>query len=63
VVDHVVRPTQTIFMQGRYILDEVVALHETVYELHRKTTNGVILKINFEKVYDEVKRYFLQQTL
>jgi hypothetical protein len=27
VVDHVVRPTQTTFMQGRYILYGVVTLH------------------------------------
>jgi hypothetical protein len=36
MADHVVRPTQTVFMQQRYILDEVVTLHETVHELHRK---------------------------
>ena len=31
VADHVVRPTQTAFMQGRNILDGVVILHETVH--------------------------------
>jgi hypothetical protein len=50
-------------MQGRNILDGVVILHETVYELHRKKLNGVILKIDFEKAYDKVKWSFLQQTL
>jgi hypothetical protein len=55
VADHVVRPTQTAFMQGRYILDGVVTLHETVHELHHKKMNGVILKIDFEKAYDKVK--------
>ena len=49
VADHVIRPTQTTFMQGRYILDGVVTLHETVHELHHKKMDGVILKINFEK--------------
>jgi hypothetical protein len=34
--DHVIRPTQTTFMQGRYILDGVVTLHETVHKLHHK---------------------------
>jgi hypothetical protein len=33
VADHVVRPTQTAFMQGRYNLDGVVTLHETVHEM------------------------------
>jgi hypothetical protein len=60
VANHVVRPSQTAFMQGRNILDGVVILHETVHELHRKKLNGVILKIDFEKAYDKVKWYFLQ---
>ena len=63
VADHVVRPSQTAFMQGRYILDGVVTFHETVHEMHRKKLNVVILKINFKKAYDKVKWSFLQQTL
>jgi hypothetical protein len=42
VADHVVQLSQTAFMQGRNILDGVVTLHETVYELHSKKLNGVI---------------------
>ena len=42
VPDHVVRPSQTTFMQERNIIDGVVILHETVRELHRKNLNGVI---------------------
>jgi hypothetical protein len=56
VADHVVRPSQTAFMQRRNILDGVVTLHERVL-------NGVILKLDFEKAYDKVKWSFLQQTL
>jgi hypothetical protein len=63
VADHVVRPSQTAFMQGRNILDGVAILHEIVHELHGKKLNGVILKIDFEKAYDKVKWSFLQQTL
>jgi hypothetical protein len=63
VFHHVVDPSQTAFMQERNILDGVAILHETVHELHSKKLNGVILKIDFEKAYDEVKWSFLQQTL
>jgi hypothetical protein len=63
VVDHVVRPSQTAFMQGRNILDGVVVLHETVHELQAKKLNGVILKLDFEKACHKVKWSFLQQTL
>jgi hypothetical protein len=63
VADYVVRPTQTAFMQGCYILDEVVTLHETFHELRRKNMKGVILKIDFKKAYGKVKWSFLQETL
>ena len=63
VADHVVKPIQTAFMQGRNILDGVVILHETVHELHQNKLNGVIFKIDFEKAYDKVNWEFLQQTL
>ena len=63
VADHVVRPSQTAFMQGRNILDGVVILHETVNEMHRKKLNGVIFKIDFKKAYDKVNLEFFQQTL
>jgi hypothetical protein len=63
MADQVVHPTQMAFMQGRYILDGVVTLHETVHELHRKEMTSIILNIGFEKAYDKVKWSFLQQTL
>jgi hypothetical protein len=50
-------------MQGRYILDGVVTLHETVHELHQKNMNGVIFQIDFDKAYDKVKWPFLFQVL
>jgi hypothetical protein len=63
VANVVVRPSQTTFMQGRNILDGVVTFHETVHELYFKKSNGVILKLDFEKAYDKVKWSFLRQTL
>jgi hypothetical protein len=55
VVDHVVQPSQTTFMQGINILDGVAVLHEVVHELHSKQMHGVILKLDFEKAYDKVR--------
>ena len=63
VVHKVVRPSQTTFMQGRYIIDGVVILHETVHELHKAKLDGIVLKLDFEKAYDKVKWSFLFQTL
>ena len=41
----------------------MVVLHEMVHKLHHKKLNGVIFKIDFEKVYDKVKWPFLLKTL
>jgi hypothetical protein len=55
----VVRPTQTTFMPGRHILEDVLVLHE----LHHKKLDGVLLKIDFEKAYDKVNWDFLRQAM
>jgi hypothetical protein len=59
VAHKVVRPSQTAFMLGRQILEGVVVLHE----IQRKKMDGVLLKIDFEKAYDNVNWSFLQQAL
>jgi hypothetical protein len=61
----VIRPTQSMFITGRDILEGVVILHETTHELHRNKMDGVLFKIDFEKAYDnvKVKGSFLQQAL
>jgi hypothetical protein len=41
----------------------VVVLHEVLHELKRNNTQGLILKIDFEKAYDRVKWTFLEQNL
>jgi hypothetical protein len=53
----------TAFVQGRNVLDRVVIVHNAVHKLHSKKLNGVILKLDFEKVYDTVKWFFLQQKI
>jgi hypothetical protein len=51
IAHNVISPTPTAFMSGRHILEGVVVLHE----LHRKKMDGVLFKIDFEKVYGKVK--------
>ena len=51
------------FIPGRYIREGVIILHETIHELHRKRHDGVILKLDFEKAYDNLKWPFVQQVL
>jgi hypothetical protein len=61
VADKLIGPSQTAFIPGRYIMEGVVVLHETIHELHRKKQDGVILKLDFEKAYDKLKWPFIQQ--
>jgi hypothetical protein len=63
IAEKVTKPTQTAFMTGRNIMEGVIILHDTIHVIHRKKLNGVILKVDFEKVYDKVKWSFLQQAL
>ncbi|WVZ95943.1 hypothetical protein U9M48_041644 [Paspalum notatum var. saurae] len=55
VAQKIIRPSQTAFLPGRYIMEGAVILHETLHELHKKKENGVIFKIDFWKAYDKVK--------
>ena len=60
MADKLIEPSQTAFIPGRYIMEAGVILHETIYELHRKKQDGVILKLDSEKAYDKLKWPFVQ---
>jgi hypothetical protein len=49
VAGKLIGPSQMAFILGRYIMEGVVTLHETIHELHRKKQNVVILKLDFGK--------------
>lgn len=55
VIDKVVLSTQIAFLKGRYIMERVLTLHETLHELHRKKKSRILFKVDFEKAYDKVK--------
>jgi hypothetical protein len=54
IADQIISPSQTAFIPSRNIIEGVVMLHETIHEVHRKKMNDVILKLDFEKAYDQV---------
>ena len=63
LADKLIGPSQTAFILGRYIMEGVVTLHETIHELHRRKKDAIILKLYFEKAYDKLKWPFIQQVL
>jgi Reverse transcriptase (RNA-dependent DNA polymerase) len=54
LISHLVDPTQTAFLQGKYILDNVLAAHEIIYCSKFHKEKGLVLKVDFEKAYDKV---------
>lgn len=63
VAKKIIGKNQTNFIKGRNILLGVVVLHEVMHELHKSKARGLILKIDFEKVYDRVGLDFLDQVM
>jgi hypothetical protein len=50
------------FLKGRYILEGVVLLHKTLDDIHAENLR-VLFKIDFEKVFDNIKWPFLLQMI
>jgi hypothetical protein len=44
VAHKVIQLTQTTFLPDRNIMEEVIILHETIHELHRKNIVGLFLR-------------------
>lgn len=63
VAQKIIDPCQTAFIKGRYILDGAVMLHEIVHELRVRKKKGVILKLDFEKAYDNVRWGFVEEVM
>jgi hypothetical protein len=48
----VILKTQLAFIKGRNIMNGVLALHEVMHETKRRGKKGVVLKLDFEKAYE-----------
>jgi hypothetical protein len=63
VISKIIMDTQTAFIRDRFIMEGIVVLHETIYEIHHKKMPRVLFKIDFEKAYDKVNWAFLYQMM
>jgi Reverse transcriptase (RNA-dependent DNA polymerase) len=50
LIDH----TQTAYIKGRLIMDNVVCAHEVLHQVYVSKTKEVLFKIDFEKNFDRV---------
>ena len=47
IADRLISKNQTTFMQGRFILESVVAAHEIIHDINKNKESGVILKLDY----------------
>jgi hypothetical protein len=59
VTDKLIGSSHVAFILRRYIMEDVI-LHETIHEFLRKKKDRVILKLDFEKAYDNLQWPFIQ---
>lgn len=55
--------SQSAFLKGRYILDNVVICQEIIHYSQHAKQSGVIIKIDFEKAYDKINWEYLIEVL
>jgi hypothetical protein len=63
ICNRLLAPNQIAFVKGRFILENVVAAHEIIYEAIRSKEKGVILKLDYDNAYDRVSWQFLEEML
>jgi hypothetical protein len=63
MIDSLIAPSQTAYIKGRLILDNVVCAHEVLHQVKIKKQKGVMFKLDFEKAFDHVNLDFLLDVL
>ncbi|CAN0870549.1 Putative ribonuclease H protein At1g65750 [Linum grandiflorum] len=65
LMSHLVHPSQTSFVPGRHITDNIIIMQEVVHSMHgRKGKIGqMVLKIDLAKAYDKISWKFVEETL
>ncbi|WVZ61434.1 hypothetical protein U9M48_011304 [Paspalum notatum var. saurae] len=56
-MQRLIAPNKSAFLKSKYILESVVVAHEIVHSVHKSGELGLILKLDYEKAYDRVKRF------
>jgi hypothetical protein len=62
-MSRIISRSQNAFIKGRNIMDGVLSLDEILHETKIKRKDGVILKLDFEKMYDNISWSFLFESM
>lgn len=63
VMNYLIDNSQTAYIKGRLIMNNVVCAHEILHQIKISKTKGVLFKIDFEKTFDCVNWDFLLEVL
>lgn len=63
VMGKLISPNQTGFMKGRQISEDILITNEIIHSIKNKQSEGIILKLDFEKAFDSVDWDFLSGAL
>jgi Reverse transcriptase (RNA-dependent DNA polymerase) len=62
VLDRLIGLNQHAFLKGRNIMDNVIAAHEILHSVKTSKESGLLLKLDFEKVFDNVNWKYILNT-
>ena len=63
VLQRLIASNQSDFLKGRYILESVVTAHEVLHFVHLSKRQQLVLKLDYEKSFDEVNPELLNDLL
>ncbi|XP_050229329.1 uncharacterized protein LOC126678474 [Mercurialis annua] len=65
IMPHIIGPTQTSFVEGRHITDNIILAQEALHTMRKKKGRKgyMVIKLDLEKAYDRVSWDFLHDTL
>ena len=62
-LDHLISPSQTGFVSGRYIGDSTRLVYDIMNFTETKNIPGLLMLIDFEKAFDSISWNFIHKTL
>jgi hypothetical protein len=54
MLDKLIDLNQHVFLKDHNIMDNIIIAHEILYFVHRSKQPSILIKLNFEKAFDNV---------
>jgi len=63
LLEKLISPEQTGFVEGRQILDGLVVTQEVIHSMKTKKQKGMMIKLDLSKAYDRINWQYLEEIL